>query len=62
MHPEVKKYIETGRKLLVLEYAELCGAMGIRVEVAEDLEAALSAARDYNGPAMVEVMTDALLV
>ena len=25
MHPEVKKYIETKRKLIVLEYAELCG-------------------------------------
>ena len=43
------------------EYAKLCGAKGIRVEKAEDLEAALIEARDYEGPALVEVMADAAL-
>lgn len=43
------------------EYAKLCGAKGIRVEKAEDLEAALIEARDYDGPALVEVMADAAL-
>lgn len=43
-------------------YAELCGAKGIRVESADELDDALIAARDYDGPALVEVMTDALLV
>ncbi len=44
------------------EYAELCGAKGIRVERPESLEAALMEARDHRGPALVEVMTDSLLV
>jgi thiamine pyrophosphate-dependent acetolactate synthase large subunit-like protein/nitrite reductase/ring-hydroxylating ferredoxin subunit len=44
------------------EYAEICGALGIRVERAEDLDAALQKARDHDGPALVEVMTDASLV
>lgn len=44
------------------DYAELCGAKGIRVESASDLDDALTAARDYDGPALVEVMTDPLLV
>ena len=44
------------------EYANLCGAKGIRVENRKDLEAALTEARDHHGPALVEVMTDALLV
>jgi len=25
MHPEIKKYLESRRKLIVLEYAKLCG-------------------------------------
>lgn len=44
------------------EYAELCGAKGIRVERKEALEAAMIAARDHSGPSLVEVMADAKLV
>ncbi|MCU7917211.1 MAG: Rieske 2Fe-2S domain-containing protein [Candidatus Thiodiazotropha sp. (ex Epidulcina cf. delphinae)] len=44
------------------EYAELCGAMGIRVNGAADLDAALERALNHPGPALVEVMTDAELV
>lgn len=43
-------------------YAELCGALGIRVTKAEDLDAALEKALKHPGPALVEVMTDAELV
>jgi len=43
-------------------YADLCGAKGIRVERKEELDEALITARDHRGPALVEVMTDALLV
>ncbi|MEO0448556.1 MAG: thiamine pyrophosphate-dependent enzyme, partial [Verrucomicrobiota bacterium] len=44
------------------EYANLCGAKGIRVEDRSNLDAALAEAKDFAGPAMVEVMTDAQLV
>jgi pyruvate oxidase len=44
------------------EYARVCGAHGERVEHARDLDAALAAAFAHNGPALVEVMTDADLV
>jgi len=44
------------------EYAQLCGAFGIRVNRAEELEAALEQALNHQGPALVEVMTDAELV
>jgi len=43
-------------------YAELCGAKGIRVERAEELDAALSAALSHDGPALVHVRTDAELI
>jgi len=43
-------------------FAELCGAKGIRVDSVGQLDAALAAAFAHNGPALVEVMTDALLV
>ncbi|MFC1748009.1 thiamine pyrophosphate-dependent enzyme [Pseudomonadota bacterium] len=43
-------------------YAELCGALGIRVTQAEELDAALEKALNHLGPALVEVMTDAELV
>ncbi|MFN8112150.1 MAG: thiamine pyrophosphate-binding protein [Solirubrobacterales bacterium] len=43
-------------------YAELCGARGIRVEHAGELDAALQEALACEGPALVEVMTDAELV
>jgi thiamine pyrophosphate-dependent acetolactate synthase large subunit-like protein len=44
------------------EFAQLCGAWGARVGRANQLDAALSAALAYDGPAIVEVLTDALLV
>lgn len=44
------------------EFAKLCGAMGTTVTNAADLDAALAAAFAHDGPAIVEVMTDALLV
>jgi thiamine pyrophosphate-dependent acetolactate synthase large subunit-like protein/nitrite reductase/ring-hydroxylating ferredoxin subunit len=43
-------------------FARLCGAHGERVEDAAGLDAALRRALDHPGPALVEVMTDALLV
>jgi thiamine pyrophosphate-dependent acetolactate synthase large subunit-like protein len=43
-------------------YAELCGAMGIRVTEAGGLDAALEKALGHAGPALVEVMTDPELV
>jgi len=44
------------------EYAELCGAKGIQVRAADDLERALADALGHDGPATVEVVADALLV
>ncbi len=44
------------------EYAENCGALGIRVTEIGELDAALKQALEHDGPAMVEVMTDADLV
>jgi thiamine pyrophosphate-dependent acetolactate synthase large subunit-like protein len=43
-------------------FAELCGATGIRVNRRDQLDDAIRAALDHPGPALVEVMTDALLV
>lgn len=43
------------------EYANLCGALGIRVEAKGDLKGALRKALDHEGPAMVEIIADALL-
>jgi thiamine pyrophosphate-dependent acetolactate synthase large subunit-like protein len=43
-------------------YAELCGALGIRVTAAAELDEALERAFAHDGPALVEVMTDADLV
>ena len=43
-------------------YAELCGALGIRVTAKEELDAALERALAHEGPSMVEVVTDAELV
>ncbi len=40
-------------------YAELCGALGIRVTRVEDLDVALEKALGHLGPALVEVTTDA---
>lgn len=44
------------------DYVNLCGGKGIRVTDPSKLDEALAEARDYNGPATVEIMTDALLV
>ncbi len=44
------------------EYAELCGAKGIRVSDRDALDAALLEAIDHPGPALVEIMADADLV
>jgi len=40
------------------EYARLCGALGIRVEQQENLDAALERALEHEGPSLVEVITD----
>jgi thiamine pyrophosphate-dependent acetolactate synthase large subunit-like protein len=44
------------------EYARICGARGFRVTRTDELDAALASARDHDGPALIEVMTDAELV
>ncbi len=44
------------------KYAEISGALGIRVASADQLDDALSAAAAHDGPALIEVMTDAELV
>lgn len=44
------------------EFAQLCGAWGARVTKASELDKALTAALAHDGPAIVEVVTDALLV
>ncbi len=43
-------------------FARNCGALGIRVSAASDLDAALEQAFAHDGPAMVEVMTDPELI
>ena len=43
-------------------FAELCGAKGIRVTSVDELAAAIADAVAHDGPALVEVITDALLV
>ncbi|MDJ0976047.1 MAG: thiamine pyrophosphate-binding protein [Planctomycetota bacterium] len=44
------------------QYAELCGAQGIRVTDRAELDAALERALAHDGPSLIEVMTDAELV
>lgn len=44
------------------EYANSCGAMGIRVENKQDLEGAMKQVMEHDGPAMLEVMTDVSLI
>ena len=44
------------------EYATLCGALGILVETREELGAALQKALAHDGPSLVEIIADALLV
>ena len=43
-------------------FAELCGAKGIRVTELSQLGDAISAALAHPGPALVDIVTDALLV
>jgi thiamine pyrophosphate-dependent acetolactate synthase large subunit-like protein/nitrite reductase/ring-hydroxylating ferredoxin subunit len=44
------------------DYANLCGALGIRVSARDDLDQALSTALAHEGPSMVEVIADPELV
>ncbi len=44
------------------EYAELCGSLGTRVTDPSELQGALSEAIQHEGPAMVEILADPLLV
>jgi thiamine pyrophosphate-dependent acetolactate synthase large subunit-like protein/nitrite reductase/ring-hydroxylating ferredoxin subunit len=43
-------------------YAEICGALGIRVTRADELDGALEKGLSYDGPALIEIVTDAELV
>ena len=43
-------------------FAELCGARGFRVTSPDQLDEALAAALAHDGPALVEVIADPLLV
>jgi len=44
------------------DFAQLCGAKGIRVTSIDELDDALAEALAHDGPALVEVITDALLI
>ena len=44
------------------EYADLCGALGIRVTRGEELDAALERALAYEGPSLVEIVSDVELI
>ncbi len=44
------------------QYAELCGAKGVRIESLGNLEAGLNEGLEHEGPALVEVICDANLV
>jgi len=43
-------------------FAKICGAFGIKVTKPDQLEAAIKAALKYDGPAIVEIMTDGELI
>jgi len=43
------------------EYANVCGGFGIRVQKNEELEGAVIKALKYDGPSIVEIMSDPLL-
>ena len=43
-------------------YAKSCGGLGVRVEAPDGLREALRRALAYEGPSLVEVMTDAELI
>jgi pyruvate oxidase len=44
------------------EYANLCGAMGVRVDSRDALDDAISAALAHRGPALVAVHADSDLI
>jgi thiamine pyrophosphate-dependent acetolactate synthase large subunit-like protein len=44
------------------EYARLCGAKGLRVEQALELDEALAEALAHDGPSMVEIVSDVELI
>ncbi len=44
------------------KFAELCGAKGLKVTRADQLDAAIGEALEHNGPALVEIMTDVELI
>lgn len=44
------------------EFSKLCGGFGVKVTNASELEAAIDKAIAYDGPSLVEVMTDVQLV
>jgi len=44
------------------EYAKLCGALGIRVTAADELEGALEQAFAHDGPSLVHIRSDAQLL
>jgi len=44
------------------DFANNCGALGIRVEKNEDIEAAMIKIRDYDGPALLEIICDVGLI
>jgi thiamine pyrophosphate-dependent acetolactate synthase large subunit-like protein len=44
------------------QYAEICGAKGIRVSDLSELGGAVTAALDHDGPALVEIVSDPDLI
>jgi len=44
------------------DYANNCGALGIRVEKLEDLEAAMQKINDHDGPALLDIICDVSLI
>lgn len=44
------------------EYATSCGAMGIRVKSANQLNAAIEEALQFDGPAVIDILTDVALI
>jgi len=44
------------------DFANNCGALGIRVEKREDLETAMQKIKDHDGPALLEVICDVSLI
>jgi thiamine pyrophosphate-dependent acetolactate synthase large subunit-like protein len=45
-----------------VKYAEICGALGIRVTDASQLDDAFTAAAAHHGPTLIEVVTDPELI